>query len=69
LNVKEAAAYIPCAQSTLNKLRSTGGGPEFIKIGSRVLYDIRDLDKWLEDRKRSSTAEHQVKQEKAAKKK
>jgi hypothetical protein len=55
--VKGAAAYIPCGVSTLNKLRVSGGGPRYIKIGGRILYDDRDLDKWIEDHKRNSTSE------------
>jgi hypothetical protein len=57
LSVKEAADYVPCHKSTLDKLRSIGGGPKFIKLGKRVLYDTRDLDLWLEDQKRDSTAD------------
>jgi predicted DNA-binding transcriptional regulator AlpA len=57
LRVKEAAAYIPMAEGTLNNLRVSGGGPRFIKIGKRILYDQRDLDKWIEDHKRNSTAD------------
>jgi hypothetical protein len=57
LFVKDAAAYVPCAVSTLNNLRSTGGGPIYIKRGSRVLYDTRDLDKWVEADKRKSTSD------------
>jgi len=55
--VTEAAAYIPCGVSTLNKLRVSGGGPRYIKLRGRVLYDERDLDKWIEDHKRSSTSD------------
>jgi excisionase family DNA binding protein len=55
--VKEAAVYIPCGVSTLNKLRVTGGGPRYIKLGGRVLYDERDLDKWLEANKHDSTSD------------
>ena len=37
LNVKEAAAYIPMAKSSLDKMRVAGGGPRFIKLGKKVL--------------------------------
>jgi excisionase family DNA binding protein len=57
LTVKEAAVYVPAAKSTLDKLRVTGGGPRFIKIGKRVLYDTTDIDDWMEAQKRSSTAD------------
>jgi hypothetical protein len=62
LSVKEAAAYIPCGESTLNNMRCIGGGPRYIKLGKRVLYDTRDLDQWLEDHKLVSTCDVQQKQ-------
>jgi excisionase family DNA binding protein len=55
--VKEAAVYLRCGVSTLNKLRVTGGGPRYVKIGGKILYDQRDLDKWIEDHKRNSTSD------------
>jgi predicted DNA-binding transcriptional regulator AlpA len=29
--------------------------PKFIKLGSKVAYDVEDVARWLEERKRSST--------------
>jgi excisionase family DNA binding protein len=55
--VKEAADYIRCGVSTLNKLRVKGGGPRYIKIGGKILYDDADIDKWLDDHKRGSTSD------------
>jgi excisionase family DNA binding protein len=57
LSVKDAANYVPCGVSTLNKLRVKGGGPRFIKLGGRVLYDTRDLDQWIEANKYASTSD------------
>jgi excisionase family DNA binding protein len=57
LTVKQAAEYIGIAKSTLDKMRVAGGGPRFIKIGKRVLYDKADLDAWIEAQKRRSTAD------------
>jgi hypothetical protein len=54
LSVRQAAEYIPLAVGTLNKLRVTGEGPTFIKLGAKVLYDTVDLDAWLDARKRRS---------------
>ncbi|WP_067338477.1 hypothetical protein [Stappia indica] len=34
-------------RSYLAKLRCTGGGAPFFKIGSTVLYDRTDLDNWV----------------------
>lgn len=58
LKVKEAAAYIPLAVSTLNALRVSGGGPVYLKVKGKVLYDTRDLDAWLETKKQHSTSEN-----------
>ncbi len=58
--VKEAAAYLRCGVSTLNKLRVSGGGPRYTKLSARVLYDMSDLDQWVDDNKRGSTSERAV---------
>jgi len=42
-----AAEYIGLAKTTLEKLRFTGGGPVFIKLGGAVVYDTDDIDLWL----------------------
>ena len=57
LSVKAAAAYVPVAKGTLDRLRLSGGGPRFIKIGKKVLYDLADLDAWIEDHKQANTAD------------
>jgi hypothetical protein len=51
LSVKEAASLLGVSKSLLDKLRMLGGGPQFIKIGSRVLYDVDDLENWVGDHK------------------
>lgn len=57
VDTKGASKHVGSAESTLNKLRVYGGGPRYIKIGRRVLYDIADLDAWIEQNKRSSTSD------------
>ena len=56
-NVNEAAAHIRSTKSTLDKLRVSGDGPRYSKIGGRVIYDVNDLDAWADERKRISTSE------------
>lgn len=51
-----AAKYIGLSVSTINKLRLTGGGPTYIKLGRTVVYDIADLDAWLDAHRRKSTS-------------
>jgi predicted DNA-binding transcriptional regulator AlpA len=57
LTVGEAATYVSLSASTLNRLRVSGGGPRYAKLAGKVLYDVRDLDQWIEDSKRGSTSE------------
>jgi predicted DNA-binding transcriptional regulator AlpA len=54
----EAARYLGLAASTLEKLRLTGEGPRFIRIGIRAVgYSTADLDAWLGSRARLSTSD------------
>lgn len=56
LDTDAAAQYVGVSRSSMNKWRVTGGGPIFIKIGNRVVYDVSDLDTWLVEHKRRSTS-------------
>lgn len=53
----KAAEYIGLAKSTLEKLRLTGCGPMFSKLGRTVVYDVTDLDAWVASRRRESTSD------------
>jgi predicted DNA-binding transcriptional regulator AlpA len=57
LKVQEAARFLGLSVSTLNKLRLSGNGPPYMKLGRRVLYDLRDLEAWAAERKRNHTSE------------
>ena len=57
LRAPEAAEYLGISASTLSKRRVSGGGPAYHKISSRVVYDTRDLDAWLEACRRRSTSD------------
>lgn len=57
LDTAAAEQYTGLARQTLAKLRVYGGGPRYIKVGRRVIYDTRDLDDWLDSRKRNSTSD------------
>ena len=41
---------IPIAVATLNKMATTGGGPAMRYAGRIPLYDIEDLDRWVQER-------------------
>jgi predicted DNA-binding transcriptional regulator AlpA len=56
LRTEAAARYLGLARSTLAKMRVRGDGPPYSKAGSRVVvYDIQDLDDWLQSTRRTST--------------
>lgn len=58
MRTPEAAKYVALAESTLTKMRLTGDGPPFVKVGPRaVAYRRSDLDAWLEARVRRSTSD------------
>lgn len=50
LNVHQAAQYL---STSVHAIRQLGWGREIpsLKIGKRVLFDIRDLDKFVERQK------------------
>lgn len=45
------------SESTLEKWRSTGRGPKFVKAGRAVFYRRADVEAWLTRRTRSHTRE------------
>jgi hypothetical protein len=58
LRTPEAAKYIGVAESTLEKMRVTGTGPEFEKPADKVVvYSIPALEEYLAQRRARSTSE------------
>jgi predicted DNA-binding transcriptional regulator AlpA len=57
LRTSGAAAITGLSVSTLNKLRCSGGGPAFLKLGRAVRYKSVDLKDWLDSRRVMSTSE------------
>ena len=54
----EAALLLGFSQSTLAKMRLRGDGPPYAKLGKRiVVYDLSDLERWVSERKRTSTSQ------------
>jgi hypothetical protein len=55
-STRDAAFYLTethalrCAASTLEKLRSTGGGPRFVRFGRTVAYERAALDAWVAEK-------------------
>jgi predicted DNA-binding transcriptional regulator AlpA len=57
---REAATYLRLTPRTLAKYRSEGGGPNFAKLGGRVVYPKEDIDAWIRQCTVSSTAEYRA---------
>lgn len=59
LSAADAAKRIGITIAQLQKLRLTGDGPPFFKIGQRkVLYATTDIDTWLASRRTTRTPGH-----------
>lgn len=57
LQTSEAAKYVGLAAVTLERLRLSGEGPFFAKLGKSVRYRRADLDNWVASRLVRSTSE------------
>ena len=54
---KAAAVRVGLHTDTLRKMRSTGGGPRYARVGGAIRYDLRELDAWMAERTFATTAE------------
>jgi len=60
LVVEQAADHLRVSKNYLDKLRVSGKGPRFVRLGRRkVLYRKSDLDKWVEERIYASTTQYE----------
>ncbi len=58
LRTPDAANYLGLTASTLEKMRLTGIGPRFVRLGSRAVgYSIDALDSFIEAGTRTSTSD------------
>lgn len=57
VDTEGASRHIGLAVSTLEKLRLTGDGPPFVKLGRSVRYRISDLEAYLAERVVESTSQ------------
>lgn len=49
LTEKEAAEYLGVPANTLRYWRWMGKPPKYRVLNTRIRYDIRDLDRWIEE--------------------
>jgi hypothetical protein len=66
IRARDAARMLGLSESTLAKLRLSGNGPAYCKLGRRVLYRPQDLSLWLEEHRRRSTSDIGTAQREAA---
>ncbi len=57
LTIDQACAYLQVKRSALAQLRYTGRGPAYYAPTAKTIrYDKVDIDKWIADSRRVSTA-------------
>jgi len=52
VNEQELTRLTTLSRTTLQTLRSKGGGPPFAKLGRRIVYRLADVERWIEGRTR-----------------
>jgi Helix-turn-helix domain len=57
VRTKEAARFIGVSPHTLEKHRIYGTGPQYSKIGGRIIYAVKDLREWVERGARRATSD------------
>lgn len=57
---RETAVYLGVSLSWLDKSRMTGTGPIYITIGGRVVYDLADLEAFLNSNRRTQISCQQL---------
>ena len=57
LDTKAAAKRVGLSPVTMERLRLTGDGPQYAKLGKAVRYRTADLDEWVASKLIRSTSE------------
>jgi predicted DNA-binding transcriptional regulator AlpA len=57
LKARDAAQILGLSESTLAKMRLSGAGPHYIKLGRSVRYLPSAVEKWVQARSRQSTSD------------
>lgn len=56
LSEQAVSKSLGLTRKALQNMRWRGGGPRYVKLGRRVLYDPADLEAWIQQNKRSDTS-------------
>lgn len=57
LRTPEAARFLGLSGRTLEKHRTYGTGPAYLKLGGRVVYSVEDLQAWANRGAKQSTSD------------
>jgi predicted DNA-binding transcriptional regulator AlpA len=58
LNPHQAAEHLGLTEASLQRMRTEGRGPSFVKVGKRrIAYRSSDIARWVEERLATSTAD------------
>ena len=57
MNTREAAEYLRISHRTLEKKRADGTGPQYKKLGRRVVYEREEVAEWATAQTRRSTSD------------
>jgi len=57
LTSEQAAKYLGFTDGWLAKMRMTGGGPKYVRLGRKCRYTRADLDAWIYAHRVSNTSE------------
>lgn len=58
LTSAQAAEYLQVSKVYLQRLRTTGEGPTFLRVSQRrILYSLQDLESWVASVRRQSTVD------------
>jgi predicted DNA-binding transcriptional regulator AlpA len=52
----QVSVKLGITKNTLVRWRKDGRGPRFVKLGGRIVYPSRELESWLESRRRVQAA-------------
>lgn len=68
ISAYEAAKYLGIETQTLAKMRLQGTSPQYFKVGRPVYYKLADLDSWIAERRRTSTSDRGLQDNRASRK-
>jgi excisionase family DNA binding protein len=57
LTQREAATLLKLSERTVERMRTSGLGPKFIRLGRSIRYRLTDIESYIASRLVSSTSE------------